>query len=57
MNYADQFQRARRNDAHSCYKVGADWYFDDRFGRRHGPYLNEETCAAKAQDAEDKDNE
>jgi hypothetical protein len=44
-----------RNELYEPYKIGADWYFDCRAGRR-GPFVSEQRCveaAASRQEAEE----
>jgi hypothetical protein len=45
-----------RNELYEPYKIGADWYFDCKRGRK-GPFINEEACmryAVLAQATEDE---
>ncbi len=45
-----------RNEAYTPYQSrSSDWYYDDQYGRSHGPFVSEQYCQREAEVRRERD--
>ena len=45
------------NSQYVPYQKNDAWYYDDCFGKLHGPFIAEQTCQERADYAQEQDEE
>lgn len=45
--------KSTRNEPYTPFPMNGSWYFEDAYGRTHGPYTTEQQCVFRADSAKE----